>query len=141
MKAYYMSLLLSEQNPQYPDRTHRQNQRDHKPSTMIFVSMYMSYLYVIGWIPVDIIQHQVGSPDQIETHPTSFGAQQKQEVLRVRTVKIVNQPLPLAGRCVSIESAEGVTHVQTQVLEQIQGLCIVGHYNHPAGTHILSVYT
>lgn len=81
----------------------------------------------------------MGSPDQIETHTAGFGAQQKQEVLRVGTVEVVDQSLSLAGGCVSIQSAEGVAQVQTQVLEQIQGLGVVGHHHHPAGTNIPSI--
>lgn len=100
----------------------------------------MSYLDVIGWVPVNIIQHQVGSTHQIKPHPTRLGAEQKQEVLRVWTVKTVNQPLSLAGGCVSVKSAEGVAHVQTQALEQIKRLRVVGHYDHPAGTHMHSAY-
>lgn len=73
------------------------------------------------------------SPDQVETNASSFRAQQKEEVLRVGTVEVVDQPLPLAGRRVSVQSAEGVAQVQTQVLEQVQGLCVVGHHHHPAG--------
>lgn len=99
--------------------------------------MCASYLNVIGRVPVNIIQHQVGSTHQIEPNPTCFGAQQKQEVLRVGTVKTINQPLSLAGGGVSVKSAEGVAHVYTQVLEQVKCLSIVGHYDHPAEAHIL----
>ncbi len=102
----------------------------------------VSHLNVIGRVPVNIIQHQVRSTHQIKPHPTCFGAQQKEEVLRVGTVKTVNQPLSLAGGGVSIKSAEGVAHVYTQVLEQVECLGIVGNYDHPAGTHIhiVSIY-
>ena len=104
------------------------------------MSQCVSYLHVIGRVPVDVIQHQVGSPDQIKPHPACFGAQQKQEVQRVRTVKPVDQPLPLAGGGVSVQSAEGVAHVNTQVLQHVKCLSIVGHYDHPAGAHTLCQY-
>lgn len=75
--------------------------------------MCLSYLNVIGRVPVNIIKHQMGSTHQVKPHPTCFGAQQEQEVLRIGTVEIVNQPLSLVGGGVSIEPAEGVAHVCT----------------------------
>lgn len=55
----------------------------------------------------------MGSTHQVKPHPTCFGAQQEQEVLRIGTVEIVNQPLSLVGGGVSVEPAEGVAHVCT----------------------------
>lgn len=102
--------------------------------TYVNMSVFLFYLNVIGRVPVNIIQHQVRSADQIKSHPTSFGAQQKQEVLRIGAVKTINQSLSLAGRCVSVESAEGVAHVYAHVLEQVKSLSVVGHHDHPAAT-------
>jgi len=107
----------------------RANQANLTDEPRVF---HKSYLNVISRVPVDIIQHQVGSTHQIKPHATCFGAQQKQEVLRVWTVKTIHQPLSLVGGGVSIESAEGVAHIYTQILEQVKRLSIVGHYDHPA---------
>ena len=90
------------------------------------------YLNVIGRVPVNVVQHQMRCANQIKPHPTSFGAQQKQEVLRIWAVKAINEPLSLAGRCVSVKSTEGVTHVYAQVLEKVKCLSVVGYYDHPA---------
>lgn len=57
----------------------------------------------------------------------------------MRTVKTVNQSLPLAGGRVSVKSAEGVAHSNAQVFEQIQGLGVVGHHDHPGGTNAVLV--
>lgn len=103
--------------------------------------MCVFYLNVIGRVPVNVIQHKVGRANQIKPHPTSFGAQQKQEVLRIGAVKAVNQPLSLVSRCVSIKSTEGVAHVYAQVLEKVKCLSIVGYYDHPAGNTRIVIST
>lgn len=57
----------------------------------------------------------------------------------MRTVKAVNQPLPLAGGRVSVKSAEGVACSNAQVFEQIKGLGVVGHHDHPGGANAVLV--
>lgn len=44
----------------------REPARQNKQQTKVF------HLYVIGWIPVDVIQHQVGGPHQVQAHSACF---------------------------------------------------------------------
>lgn len=64
--------------------------------------LWPTHLDVVGRIPVDVVQHQVRRSDQIQPHPTGFRAQEKQEVLRIRTVEAVNQSLSLSRWSLSI---------------------------------------
>lgn len=68
----------------------------------IYSGLCESYLNVISRVPVNVIQHQVGSSHQIKPHASCFGAQQKHKVLRVGTVETVNQPLSLVGGGVAV---------------------------------------
>lgn len=100
-------------------------------SSQTLDSAGLSYLNIIGRVPVDIVKHQMGGTDQIKPHPPSFGAEQKNKVLRIRAVETVNQSLPLVGWCLSVQATEGVAREYAQVLEQIQRLGVVGHDDHP----------
>lgn len=87
--------------------------------------LFESHLNVIGGVPVDVVQHQVGRPDQIKSHPAGFRAQQEQEALRVGAVEAVDQSLPLARGRLTIEPTERVTSMYAQVLKQVQSLSVV----------------
>lgn len=63
-----------EQNEKHPECVSACKTEETTNKVAWFLWVCVSYLYVIGRVPVNIIQHQVGSTHQIKPHPTCFGA-------------------------------------------------------------------
>lgn len=87
-------------------------------------------LLIVGRIPVRVKHEQAVGSNQIQAAAASLAAQHEKEAVRLRVIESVNNLRSLLDGHGAIEPDKSVLSLPRELLEQVQGLCVIGNENH-----------